>query len=104
MQQVAELFFVLSLCVRARRHGDTDSSLFENAHNVVGGCFPSLAELGEQLPPNLLDFGGRESWFAQFTRGVQDEILLGRGSIGRTFFGMMGSHSHLIGRLYGRRR
>src|ERR1700759_5650214 len=76
MQQIFEFFFVLILGVFLQRQIYLEARGFQDIRDVVVAGFSILAVLGDELAPNLIDFGGRELRCADLPRYLQDQLFL----------------------------
>jgi len=76
VKKIAELLFVLTFGIRFCGHHHAHACFLEHADDVFHRGFSVRAEIGDQLPANLLDFGGRVTWFRQFARHFENQRFL----------------------------
>ena len=76
MEKIAELLFVLAFGIRFCGHHHAHARFLEHADDVFRRSFSVRAEIGDQLPANLLDFSGRIAWLRQFARHFENQRFL----------------------------
>jgi hypothetical protein len=77
MEEIAEFLFVLTLGIRFCGHHHAHARFLEHADDVFHRRLSLRAEIGDQFSANLLDFGGRVTWFRQFARHFENQRFLG---------------------------
>src|SRR5579863_4939172 len=84
MQQVREFFFVTTVGIGAGGPHHAQARFFEHTDDVIRRSFSGRAEVRDQLPANLFDFGGGIARLAETLRDFEDQRFLG----GRSTFVM----------------
>ena len=77
MKKVAELLFVQAFGIRFCGHHYAHARFLEHADDVFHRGFSMRAEIGDQLPANLLNFSRRITWLRQFARHFENQRFLG---------------------------